>query len=474
MIALTLGEVAAAVSGTVVGAGTDIVVDGPPFVDSRSVVPGGLFVAVAGEHVDGHDYADEAVAGGAAAAMVQRDVGVPAVVVADTVEALGLLAHHVLSRLHSLRVVGITGSQGKTSTKDLVAHLLASTGETISPEGSYNNEIGVPLTALRATESTRFLVIEMGARRRGHVHYLASMVRPSVGVVLNVGVAHVGEFGSREAIATTKGELVETLPAHGVAVLNVDDEHVRAMAARTAALVVTFGESPDAEVRVKDIGLEPAGSLRCTVEVQGVSQALSVPLVGEHHASNLAAAVAVALRCEVALADIPGLLATFRPASRWRMEMSTSASGVTVINDAYNANPDSMKAALKTLAALGHSRGPTCRTFAVLGEMRELGDQSQQEHDAIGRLVVRLDIDQLVVVGDKARALHLGACLEGSWDSESVWVPDIESAVALVNEEARAGDIVLVKASRAVGLERVASELLGARELFAAQEETTR
>lgn len=460
MIALTLGEVAHAVGGTVVGAAADAVVSGPATVDSRSVAPGGLFVAVGGESVDGHDYAERAIVGGAAAALVQRDVGVPAVVVADTVEALGLLAHFVLSRLPSLRVVGITGSQGKTSTKDLIAHLLTPAGETIAPVGSFNNELGVPLTALRADESTQFLVIEMGARGRGHIHYLASMVRPTVGLVLNVGVAHLGEFGSRDAIAAAKGELVEALPSDGVAVLNADDELVRAMAARTEAAVVTFGESSGADVRARDIGLEQDGTLRCTVEVEGVSQPLSVPLVGEHHATNVAAAMAVALHCGVSFDDMPELLATFRPASRWRMELSTSPGCVTVINDAYNANPDSMKSALKTLAALGHSRGSTCRTFAVLGEMRELGERSLHEHDAIGRLVVRLDIDQLVVVGEAARALHLGACLEGSWNGESVCVPDVESAVRVVNEQVRPGDVVLVKASRAVGLERVALELL--------------
>ncbi|MBA2573823.1 MAG: UDP-N-acetylmuramoyl-tripeptide--D-alanyl-D-alanine ligase [Actinomycetota bacterium] len=460
MIALTLAEVASAVGGTVVGASTETVVRGSAFVDSRDVAAGGLFVAVAGEHVDGHDYAGQAIAGGAAAALVQREVGVPAVVVADPVHALGLLAHHVLSRLPSLRVVGITGSQGKTSTKDIVAQLLASSGETIAAAGSYNNEIGVPLTALRATEATRFLVVEMGARGRGHVRDLAGMVRPVVGAVLNVGVAHIGEFGSQQGIARSKGELVEALPSSGVAVLNADDEHVRAMATRTAATVVLFGSSLDAGVRVDDIELDESGRLRCALEVDGVRQALSVPLVGEHHARNVAAAVAVALNCGVAFEAVPAVLAGLKQTSRWRMEMSTTASGLTIINDAYNANPDSMRAALQTLAAIGHRRRPDCRTFAVLGEMRELGEQSRDEHDAIGRLVVRLDIDQLVVVGQEARALHLGACLEGSWDSESMFVPDVESAVSFVRATARAGDVVLVKASRAAGLERVALALL--------------
>ncbi|MBA2444738.1 MAG: UDP-N-acetylmuramoyl-tripeptide--D-alanyl-D-alanine ligase [Nocardioidaceae bacterium] len=460
MIALTLAELARAVNGTVAGPSLETVIDGPASVDSREIAVGGLFVAVSGEHVDGHDFAEQAVADGAAAALVQRDLGVPAVVVPDTVEALGLLAHHVLSQLPSLRVIGITGSQGKTSTKDLVASLLASSGETIAPIGSLNNEIGVPLTALRATESTRFLVVEMGARGRGHIQYLTTMVQPAVGAVLNVGVAHVGEFGSQQAIAESKGELVEALPSDGVAVLNADDDNVRAMAARTAADVVLFGSSPKADVRVDDISLDSLGRLRCTLDVDGVAHALAVALVGEHHAHNVAAAVAIALNCGVAFDAVPALLAGFEQTSKWRMEMSTTPNGVTIINDAYNANPDSMRAALRTLAALGHSRGPDCRTFAVLGEMRELGANSRDEHDAIGRLVVRLDVDQLVVVGAEARAVHLGACLEGSWDRESVCVPDVDSAVDFVRATARRGDVVLVKASRAAGLERVALALI--------------
>ena len=460
MIAMTLAEVAQAVQGTVVGTAPDTLVRGPAFVDSRNVEPAGLFVAVAGDHVDGHGYAEQAVAAGAAAALVQRDVGVPSVVVADTVEALGLLAHSMLSRLPSIQVIGITGSQGKTSTKDIVAQLLASSGQTIAPAGSLNNEIGVPLTALRATASTRFLVVEMGARSRGHIQYLASLVRPTIGAVLNVGVAHIGEFGSKQAIAAAKGELVEVLPASGVAVLNADDQHVRAMAARTAASVVTFGKAPGADVRVAEIELDEDSRLRCTLVVGGVSRALTVPLIGEHHASNIAAAVAVAISCGVPFDAVPAILSGLQNMSRWRMEMSTTSDGLTIVNDAYNANPDSMRAALRTLAAIGHSRGPTCRTFAVLGEMRELGDHSRDAHDAIGRLAVRLGIHQLVVVGEDARAIHLGACLEGSWDAESVFVPDVESAVAFVRRNAVGSDVVLVKASRAAGLERVALALL--------------
>ena len=222
---------------------TGVTVTGPASVDSRQLEEGGLFVAVAGEHVDGHDYAARAVEAGAAAVLCERPVGVPAVVVTDVPAALGALAHHVVGRLPEVRVVGLTGSQGKTSTKDLLAQVLASTGTTVATLGNFNNELGMPLTALRADADTRFLVLEMGARHIGNISELCGFVRPDVGLVLNVGTAHVGEFGSRDAIAQTKGELVESLSEDGTAVLNADDPLVAAMASRTRARVRTYGES---------------------------------------------------------------------------------------------------------------------------------------------------------------------------------------------------------------------------------------
>ncbi|MGI8888683.1 MAG: UDP-N-acetylmuramoyl-tripeptide--D-alanyl-D-alanine ligase, partial [Nocardioidaceae bacterium] len=453
---MTIDEVARVVDGRLTQNAAHTEVIAPAFLDSRAVVPGGLFVAVQGEYVDGHDYAAAAVSAGAAAALLERDVGVPGVIVANVVEALGLLAHFVISSLPAVRVVALTGSQGKTTVKDIVAQLLESAGVTVAPEGSFNNELGVPLTALRASENTRFLVVEMGARGSGHIEYLASMVRPEIGAVLNVGVAHLGEFGSREAIGAAKGELVEALPPTGVAVLNADDRHVLAMAGRTDAKVRTFGEAADADVRVTDIDLDQLGRVRCTLLADGVEHRVSAPLVGKHQGANVAAAVTIALSCGVPFGVIPNLLAQLMPRSRWRMEVSETPVGITVINDAYNANPDSMKAALQTLAELSHQRGANCRAIAVLGEMRELGGQSEDQHDAIGRLVVRLGIDQLIVVGEGARSLHQGASLEGASNAESVWVPDVHAAVASVSNLAEPDDIVLIKAYRAEGLERVA------------------
>jgi UDP-N-acetylmuramoyl-tripeptide--D-alanyl-D-alanine ligase len=460
MIPMTLADIATAVGGELAdaGDGTSIEVVGDVFHDSRQVVTGGLFVAIRGERVDGHDYAAGCVDAGAAAALVDHPVGVPAVVVPDTIAALSALATVVVSRLPGLRVVGITGSQGKTSTKDIVAQLLERTGETIAPAGSFNNEIGAPLTALRVRESTAYLVSEMGARGRGHIRDLAAMVYPTVGLVLNVGVAHIGEFGSQDDIAVAKRELVEALPEGGLAVLNADDARVAAMRDHTVARVVTFGEASEADVRVSELRVDDDGHPVFLLSAGAESADVRVPLVGEHQAANAAAAAAVALGLGMPFVDVVDTLRSLTSRSRWRMEVSSRSDGVTIINDAYNANPDSMRAALKTLADFGRRRG-TGRTIAVLGEMLELGESSSQEHDAVGRLAVRLDVSQLVVVGQGAKPMHLGASLEGSWNDESVHVPDVDAAVAFLRGALRPGDIVLVKASRAAGLERVAAAL---------------
>ena len=457
MIDLTLAEVAAAVGGVLADAtDPDAMVTGPVTVDSRRVVPGGLFVAVAGEHHDGHDFAASAVASGAVAVLAARPVGVPAVVVDDVVAGLGRLAGAVRRRLPGLHVVGITGSSGKTSTKDLLAQLLERLGPTVAPPGNYNNEIGLPLTVLAADPTTRFLVLEMGARGLGHIRELTDIAVPDVGVVLNVGTAHVGEFGSQAAIAAAKGELVEALPERGLAVLNADDPLVRPMAGRTAARVVRYGESDAADVRAVDVALDERGRPRFELVSAAGRAVVAMRLVGEHQVSNALAAAAVALDAGAPLDAVAEALTEAEPRSRWRMEVVERPDGVTVVNDAYNANPESVRAALKALVALAGDR----RSWAVLGEMGELGAEHIAAHDTIGRLAVRLNVDKLLVVGAGAKAMHLGAGMEGSWDDESVFVTDVDAAVALLREQLRPGDVVLVKASRAAGLERVAAALL--------------
>lgn len=456
MIPLTLGEIATATGGVVSDAAPDVVVTGPVVVDSRQVTAGSLFVAVPGERVDGHSYAGSAIESGAAAVLALRPVGVPAVVVDDVVIALGALAAEVRRRLEQLVAVGVTGSSGKTSTKDLIAQVLERHGATIAPTGSFNNEIGAPLTLLRCGADTRYLVSEMGARGIGHIAFLAAMARPSVGVVLNVGSAHASEFGSKETTAQAKGELVEALPASGTAVLNADDPLVRAMAARTTATVVTFGETDSADVSARDIVLDEHGRASFTLATPEGSAPVTLQLYGAHQVSNALAAATVGRAVGMPVVDVAQALCAAVARSRWRMEVTERPDGVTVVNDAYNANPESMRAALKALVAMGRGR----RTWAVLGEMLELGPSSTQEHDAVGRLAVRLDVARLVAVGPGARPIHLGASLEGSWGEESAYVPDTDAAVALLQQELRPGDVVLVKASRGSGLERIADALL--------------
>nr|WP_202447003.1 UDP-N-acetylmuramoyl-tripeptide--D-alanyl-D-alanine ligase [Streptomyces sp. SID5468] len=439
-------------------------VGGPVVIDSREVRPGGLFAAFRGERVDGHDYAAQAVADGAVAVLATRPLGVPAIVVDDVQRALGALARTVIARLGTT-VVALTGSSGKTSTKDLIAQVLQRLAPTVWTPGSLNNEIGLPLTALRADDGTRHLVLEMGARGIGHIRYLTELTPPRIGVVLNVGSAHLGEFGGREQIAQAKGELVEALPAGadgGVAVLNADDPLVRAMAARTTARVVLFGESEEAEVRAEDVRLDDGGRPVFTLRTPSGCAPVTLRLYGEHHVSNALAAAAVARELGMPTPQIASALSEAGTLSRWRMEVVERPDGVTVVNDAYNANPESMRAALRALAAMGDAaRARGGRTWAVLGEMAELGDDSLAEHDAVGRLAVRLNVSKLVAVGGEPAAwLDMGAKNEGSWGEESVHVSDAETAIDLLRSQLRPGDVVLVKASRAMGLERVAQALL--------------
>jgi UDP-N-acetylmuramoyl-tripeptide--D-alanyl-D-alanine ligase len=459
MIPMTLPEIAAVVGGAVHD-DTGVRVTRPAFVDSRTPIEDGMFVAFHGERVDGHDFADAAVAGGAVAVLGSRPVGPPTVVVPDPRDALARLARHVLAQLPHVKTVALTGSQGKTSTKDLLAQVLSAAGTTVATAGSFNNELGLPLTVLGADPATEFLVLEMGARGIGHLTQLCEIAPPRVSLVLNVGKAHLGEFGTQEHIALAKGEIVEALGADGVAVLNADDRLVAAMASRTEGRVLTFGESVGADVRITGIDLDDTGCPRFELSAPDGTAQVAMTMMGEHQARNAAAAAAVAHALGMRIDEIAAALAAATPASRWRMEVTERVDGVTVINDAYNANPDSMRAALKTLAALGRGRRPGTRTVAVLGEMRELGASSREEHDAVGRLAVRLDISRLVVVGEPARAMHLGAHLEGSWGQESVFVRDNGEALAWLREHVRPGDVVLFKASRAAALETVAEAFL--------------
>ncbi|OQQ15825.1 UDP-N-acetylmuramoyl-tripeptide--D-alanyl-D-alanine ligase [Streptomyces sp. M41(2017)] len=457
MIALSLAEIAAVVGGQTYDIPDPAVqVTGPVVRDSREVEPGSLFVAFVGERADGHDFAEAVVGAGAVALLASRPVGVPAIVVDDVQAALGALARHVVERLGAT-LVALTGSAGKTSTKDLIAQVLRIKAPTVFTPGSLNNEIGLPLTALSATAETRFLVLEMGARGIGHIRYLTGLTPPKIGLVLNVGTAHIGEFGGREQIAQAKGEMVEGLPEEGAAILNADDPLVRAMASRTKARVILFGESDEADVRAENVRLTENGQPAFSLRTPSGCSDVTMRLYGEHHVSNALAAAAVAHELGMSADEIARALSEAGSLSRWRMEVTERPDGVTVVNDAYNANPESMRAALRALASMGKGR----RTWAVLGQMAELGDEALAEHDAVGRLAVRLNVGKLVAVGGReASWLQLGAYNEGSWGEESVHVSDAQAAVDLLRSELRPGDVVLVKASRSVGLERVALALL--------------
>ena len=457
MIELTLAEVAEIVDGQLQDADPTTVVTGTVEFDSRQVGPGGLFLAIPGEHVDGHDFTRAAIDGGAVASIVTRPVDGPSIVVADGFTALATLASAVVRRLPQLTVVGVTGSSGKTSTKDLLDQLLRRLGTTVAPPGSFNNELGHPYTVLRATTETRYLVLEASARGVGHIRFLTEIAPPNIGVVLNVGSAHVGMFGSRAAIAEAKGELVEALPADGVAVLNADDSLVAAMAERTAARVVRVGEAPGADVRATDVRLDELNRAAFVLMTPDGSADVQLNLAGRHHVGNALAAAAVALECGMTPADVATALGAATPVSRWRMELTERPDGVLIINDAYNANPESMRAALEALSGVARARRPAGgRAFAVLGHMAELGEEAAEQHEELGRLAAQLSVDRLVAVGEDARPIEQAATLESSWGGAAIWIPDVDGAVALLRSELRPGDVVLVKASRAASLERVA------------------
>ena len=512
MIDLTVAQIAEIVGGTLADispqAGAELRVTGTVEFDSRAVGPGGLFLALPGAHADGHDYARAAAAAGAVAVLAARPVGVPAIVVppepkgaradgglagvlehdadgsgAAVLAALAKLAKAVAAELVAggLTIIGITGSSGKTSTKDLIAAVLEPLGEVVAPPGSFNNELGHPWTVLRATRRTDYLVLEMSARHPGNIAALAEIAPPAIGVVLNVGTAHLGEFGSREAIARTKSELPQSVPSSGVVILNFDDPAVAAMARVTGARVVRVSRSSQtnsgpSDVWADGVSLDELARPRFTLHAMDTRGALEATeadvqlgVYGDHQVTNALCAGAVALQCGATVEQVAAALARAGPVSRHRMNVTTRTDGVTVIDDAYNANPDSMRAGLQALAWIAHGRGAGAaekrRSWAVLGEMAELGEDAVVEHDRIGRLAVRLDVSRLVVVGSgrSMSAMHHGAVMEGSWgagtDRGAVNVADADAALALLRAEVRPGDVVLVKASNAAGLGALADAL---------------
>ncbi|AIT61464.1 UDP-N-acetylmuramoyl-tripeptide--D-alanyl-D-alanine ligase [Corynebacterium doosanense] len=495
MIALTLAEIADLTGGQLNDAADPAaVVSGFVEFDSRKVTPGGLFVALPGDKVDGHQFAAAAAAKGAAGVLAARAVDAPAVIVdaagdsdgevfQAVVDALSALARAVAERLtreHGLRIVGVTGSAGKTSTKDLMNAVFSAEGPTVAPPGSFNNELGHPYTVLRCDESTRFLVAEMSARGIGHIAHLATIAPPSIGAVLNVGSAHLGEFGSRENIATAKGELVESLPAAadgGVAVLNLDDPFVAAMAGRTSAKVVTYSAAtppaPGADYVATDVELDDVARASFTLQGPGFTPVpVSLRVFGAHQVSNALAAAAAAIEAGMEPATVATALSGHRAASAHRMDVSTRRDGLTIINDSYNANPESMSAAVAALAYTA-SAHPGSRAIAVLGPMGELGGDGITAHRELGLSLAKFNVDHLVVVGEGelTEAVAEAAAERGLDVSRA---GGVEEAVERVNTivatrppfsgEERGPDVVLVKASNSAGLWRVAELLSDTRE----------
>jgi UDP-N-acetylmuramoyl-tripeptide--D-alanyl-D-alanine ligase len=436
-------------------------VSGPVVIDSREARPGSLFAALPGTRADGHDFAAAAAAAGAAVTLATRPVGTPALLVADVPGALAALAAAVVRKLPDLTIAGITGSAGKTTTKDLTAQLVETLGPTVANKDSFNNEIGHPLTVLRVTGQTRYLISEMSARGPGHIAALCAVAPPRLGAVLCVGHAHAGEFGGIEAVARAKSELPAALPADGVAVLNADDPRVAAMADITAARVVTFGRSPGAAVRAAGVTADDQGRASFTLITADGSAPVRLRLHGEHHVSNALAAAALAAELGMSTSAIAAGLSEAVARSRWRMEVTERPDGVTIINDAYNANPDSVRAALAALSAMAAGR----RGFAVLGHMTELGEEAAKFHEEAGMRAAQAGVAGLIVVGEEAAPILTGTKAVPSWQGELVHVPDKAAAVAALGERLRRGDVVLVKASHSVGLEEVALALTGERPL---------
>lgn len=455
MIPLTVDQVASATGGSLHGVDGGLLID-QVVTDSRADAAGALYVAIAGERVDGHDFAGEACQRGAVAVLSARPMDLPCIVVDDPVLALGRLARWVRTSLLNCTVIGITGSSGKTGTKDILAQVLADHGPTVAAAGSFNTEVGVPLTILRADETTEFLVLEMGMRGIGHIAYLCQVAQPRITALINVGSAHLGVVGTREGIAQAKGEVVEALPPDGVAVLFGDDPIVMEQAARTRARIVTFGVGEACDVRAARVILDEQARARFDLISGDDSAYVALQFHGEHYVVNALAAAAVALSLGLSVESVAASLTAAGSQSKWRMEVHQGPGGRTVINDAYNANPESMRAGLRTLAAMAGGR----RTWAVLGDMRELGSESTAEHVAVGRVAAELGISRIVSVGREAEGIHEGATSVGSWGGESLVVENPAEAITLLSREVGADDVVLVKASRSVGLERVAEALL--------------
>lgn len=455
MIALTVAEIAEIIDAQIVELDPSMVVTDYPAIDSRKVEEGAFFVALPGERVDGNSYAKEAIENGASFAITTINLEIPSLVVADSAAALTALATVARERMKSCTFIGITGSHGKTTTKDLLGHILPIMGECTFPDGSFNNEIGVPLTILRCTDTTRFCVVEMGARHLGDITTLCAIAKPQIGVVLVVGSAHLGEFGSREAIARAKGELINSLPANGIAILGEYDPLTPHMGEGSDRKRVTFGEKSTSRVRAADLEFREGLAHFDLVSEYGRAP-VALRLLGAHQVANALAAAAVALEVGIPIESVAAALSTAEPRSKWRMELH-DVDELLLINDSYNANPESMQAALRTLVLLTQERGGS--SWAVLGKMHELGESEREEHLRIGRLASKLGVDHLVAVGTELYLDGLQLDPDAGDEMLTHYFLTQEEALDMLVHVQR-GDVLLVKASRAEHLDELAEKLL--------------
>ncbi|MFZ9470845.1 MAG: UDP-N-acetylmuramoyl-tripeptide--D-alanyl-D-alanine ligase [Candidatus Nanopelagicaceae bacterium] len=462
MIDLSVADIAEIVGGKSFG-DSGAIVTAEPFFDSRSAIQGGIFLALEGQQVDGHNFVEEALAKGGVTAFTTRQVGSNCIVVADVLEAISKLGAEVRRRLPQMKVIGITGSQGKTTTKDIARHVLSIAGETIAPSQSFNNDLGVPLTLLRASAKTRFCVLEMGARHEGDIARLVQMAKPDIGVVLVVGTAHIGEFGSREAIARTKSEIVSNLSKDAIAILGTYDEFTPKMASQTPATVMYFGEKTSCDVRATDIDIREGRAHFDLVSKAG-REPVALRLIGRHQVPNALAAAAIATALQMPIDKIASGLSTAEIASKWRMEISDIGS-LLLINDSYNANPESMRAALETLRYFAQERGG--RAWAFIGKMHELGENSQRDHQSITAFADQMGIDHVVAVNTPEYGNTSGAQLLVQH------VSSFDEALA-ISKEITPGDVILVKGSRAEGLEKLSDALKNALLLDESAEESGR
>ena len=461
MIPMQASEIAVVVNGTLHG--SDVLVSEAPVIDSRVAIDGSLFLAVQGENVDGHGYVDDAFARGAVLAITSKPVSQRHIIVDDVVAALGKLAQHVRSNLLDLTVIGITGSQGKTTTKELLASILSSAAPTVAPHGNFNNEIGAPISLLHCTETTKYCIVEMGARHPGDIAHLCSIAQPNIGVVLRVGSAHVGEFGSMQAIAETKSELIQSLGPEGIAILGTYDDFTPAMARAHKGKTLTFGESSECDIRATDIEVREGRAHFDLITPEGRS-AVGLRIVGLHQVANALAVASVATVLGFSLDQIASGLSTAESEAKWRMEIEELPS-LVLINDAYNASPEATAAALQTLALFAQERGG--ESWAFLGKMHELGESSNTDHAAIGTLASELGIDHLVCVG----APEYAASVSASSATSIHRCADIAEAIEVANNLSK-GDVVLVKASRSEKLE-ILADAISAQWLRSIQEGET-